>query len=422
MNRNRLPRFVNSLIDRIADAPMSPIGRLAARRLGTPEPVGTVAVTNFDEQATRVLITPVNYSGQATEWARALEASDESISARSAAVDVPGGFSFEADLVVPVATYHNDADWQRRQLAAASHATHVLIEAEEPPFGRLLGRSVEKQAKALKDAGVSVAYLAHGTDVRLPSRHRKQNPWSHYADPEIYAPRAETLAARNIELLGRSGGPVFVSTPDLLLDLPEATWCPVVVDPTRWQAPRAGREPGHPLRVAHAPSVGAVKGTELILPMLERLAAEGIIELDLVRGIPSAEMPAVFARADVVIDQVRIGSYGVAACEAMASGAMVVGHVSDVVRGLVRSLTGLSLPLIEATPESLEQVLRELAAEQDESRSAQRRQEAKQFIETIHDGRFSANALRAAWITQMQPGETELQAQTPTSAPDHTEM
>lgn len=374
---------------------MSPIGRLAARRLGTPPPRGSVASTSFADQPRRVLITPVNYSGQATAWARALEANVNNLSARSAAVDVPGGFSFEADLIVPVATYHNDVDWQQRQLAAASAATHVLIEAEEPPFGRLFGRSVERQAQALSDAGVSVAFLAHGTDVRLPSRHRAQNPWSHYSDPMIYAPRAEALAARNIALLKRSGKPVFVSTPDLLLDLPDSVWCPVVVDPARWHALRAARETTRPLRVTHAPSVGAVKGTELILPVLEKLEAEGIIELNLVRGVASAEMPTVFARADVVIDQLRIGSYGVAACEAMAAGAVVVGHVSNVVRERVRSHTGLDLPIVEANPESIEAVLRDLAARRELSALSDASQ---RFVSTVHDGRWASQALRDAWL------------------------
>ena len=400
LNRNRLPRWVNAGIDAIADAPMSPLGRLAARRMGKPAPRGSVPETRFEPRGRRVLITPVNYSGQATAWARALEASAPDLSARSAAVDVPGGFSFPANTVIPVGTYHNDPEWQRRQFEAAAGATHVLIEAEEPPFGRMLGRSVETQARALRDRGVAVAFMAHGTDVRLPSRHLRGNPWSHYGDSEIYAPRYEALAARNIALLERFGAPVFVSTPDLLLDLPDATWCPVVVDPERWDV-RDDSGRGARLRVAHAPSVGAVKGTELILPLLERLEAEGVIAVNLVRGVPSARMPEVFAAADVVIDQLRIGSYGVAACEAMAAGAVVVGHVSETVRGLVAERTGRELPIVEATPDSLEGVLRELAAAQDLGPQVA---EGRDFVREVHDGRRSARALLDHWIDDRPDG------------------
>lgn len=394
VNRNRFPRWINALIDKIADSPDTPIGRLVARRMGAPAPVGSIAATQFDDRPIRVLIAPVNYSGQGTAWARALEAADPDISARNMAIDVPGGFSFAADLVVPVGTYHNDPDWQHRQLRAALQATHLLIEAEEPPFGRLLGRSVTAQAEALRSGGVNVAFLAHGTDVRLPSRHRTQNPWSHYDDPEIYAPRDETVAQRNIDLLTGCGRPVFVSTPDLLVDLPYATWCPVSVDPDRWCGPARTARRG-PLRVAHAPSVGPIKGTNLILPTLERLVDEGVIVLDLIRGVPSAQVPARFAAADVVIDQMRIGSYGVAACEAMAAGCTVIGHVSAPVRALVRETTGLTLPIVEATAESIETVLRELSARADLTRMGAA---ATTFVRTVHDGRWAAQALLSTWI------------------------
>lgn len=396
MNRNRLPGWLNTAIDRIADSPTSFIGRIAARRLGEPAPEGSVAATTFAASRVRLLIAPVNYSGQGLAWARALEDADSAISARNMAIDVPGGFAYDADLVVPVGTYHNDPEWQRRQFDAATAATHVLIEAEEPPFGRFLGRSVKAQAAALENAGVNVAYLAHGTDARLPSRHMANNEWSYYADPSIYLPRAEVLAARNIQLLTSSASPVFVSTPDLILDLPMAIWCPVAVDLDRWRAQRSVRDVSQTLRVAHAPSVAAAKGTTLIRPVLDRLVAEGLIELTLIQGVRSADMPTAFARADVVLDQFRAGSYGVAACEAMAAGCIVVGQVSAQVRSAVRQTSGLDLPIVEATPNTLEGVLRQLAAT---AQLEAQRVAGTNFVGQVHDGRLSAKILLDNWIT-----------------------
>ena len=341
MNRNKLPSWVNSVIDWIADHPMSVPGRLAAKRFGKPAPDARIGVNSFGDKRVRVLIAPVNYSGQGFVWARALEHLRADVSAKNMAVEVLGGFSYESDLLVPPATYHNDANWQRRQLEAVAQATHVLIEAEEPPFGRLFGRSVAAQTRELQRRGVSVAFLAHGTDVRLPSRHLKNDPLSPYRDPGMYVPRAEQLASRNIALVQNSGRPAFVSTPDLLLDLPDALWCPVAVDLERWARPgRAARPSGAPLRVAHAPSVAAMKGTHLMLPVLEKLQAEGVIEFHLFQGVPSAHMPAKFGGVDVVLDQFRVGSYGVAACEALAAGNVVVGHVSEQVRTSVHEKTG----------------------------------------------------------------------------------
>lgn len=405
VNRNALPRWLNSMVDSIADSPTSLLGRVAARRLGAPAPRGTVASTRFDHRPRRVLIAPVNYSAQGVAWAHALEAADPGISARNMAVDVPGGFSFDADLVVPVGTYHNDPDWHRRQFEAATHATHVLIEAEEPPFGRLLGRSVAAQSGALRERGVDVAYIAHGTDVRLPSQHIADHPLSYFTDPSVYAPRAQVRAARNIALLLESGRPLFVSTPDLLDYVPGATWCPVVVDPGRWAVDRAPRDTSAPLRVAHAPSVGAVKGTQFIMPTLERLTAAGLIELEVITGVPSAEMPAAFARADVVVDQFRVGSYGVAACEAMAAGCVVVGDITAAVRAEVGSDTGFDLPIVDSDVTGLEDVLIALTCDEGFDR---RREAGRSFVRAVHDGRASARALIDQWIDPLVATEQEV--------------
>lgn len=411
MDRYRLPRFANILIDWIADHPMSIVGRVAAVRMGRPAPRRSVPVTTFDDRPNRVVIAPVNYSGQAREWARSLEKYDDSISARNMAMDVPGGFSFDADVVVPVGTFHNDRDWQEREFAAvAANATHLLVEAEEPPFGRLLGRSVARQAAALEARGVNIAYIGHGTDVRLPSLHMRRNPWSYFADPAIYTPRLEAVAARNIALVKASGRPVFVSTPDLLDDLPNARWCPVVVSPERWAVERKPRAAGAAIRVAHAPSVAVAKGTHLIMPALERLVADGVIELELVRGVPSAQMPEVFARADVVIDQLRAGSYGVAACEAMAAGCVVLGQVDFEVRERVGHLTGARLPIIETNPNTIEGDLRALAARADLSGVGA---EGIAFVRRVHDGRLSAEVLRDFWIV---PADSDRKAQSDASS------
>ena len=235
-DRHGLPSWVNRAIDHIADRPNSTIGRLAALRYGRTPRGMVVPISKFRAAHKRLLIAPVNYSGQAREWGRAVERDRADIAVTTMAVEVPGGFSFEADLVVPVPTYQNDTSWQRRQFdAMAANATHILIEALEPPFGRAFGRDVERQARALLDRGVSVAMMCHGTEIRLPSRHVQTTAWSLYNDPAVYTPRLEQVAQRNSRILERLRVPVFVSTPDLLIDVPTGAWCPVVVDRARWE-------------------------------------------------------------------------------------------------------------------------------------------------------------------------------------------
>ena len=104
---------------------------------------------------TTVYIGPTNYAGQGREWARALGAAG--VAARNMAVDVPGGFSFPADSVVPVPVYNLSESWQQAELEAVSRYTHVLVEAERPLFGRLLGRDPGREAELLAERGADLA-------------------------------------------------------------------------------------------------------------------------------------------------------------------------------------------------------------------------------------------------------------------------
>ena len=145
-----------------------------------------------------------------------------------------------------------------------------------------------------------------------------------------------------------------------------------------------------PLAV-HAPSNERIKGSDLIDPVLQQLADRGLIEYRRIRGVQPEQMPAVYREADIVLDQFRIGSYGVAACEAMAAGRVVLGHVTPAVRQTILDLAGMPLPIVEATPSSLEDVM--LGLLDDRSRSIAAGAAGPAFVREIHDGRRSATAL-----------------------------
>lgn len=391
-HRRSFPRWVNRLIDAVADDPTGPVGSIVGRILWRYSPGDVPEPMRAPEGDPSVYIAPVNYAQQGYEWSRALRASG--IDAVNSAIEVPGGYAFEADRVVPMAVFERSEGWRTAELAAASAYSHVLIEAERPLFSRLFDRDVEREVETLAARGVDVAFMAHGTDARLPSRHAAGSKWSPFRDEGVYFERIEREAARNIALLRKLGRPTFASTPDLLDDLPFALWCPVVVDPQRWSHPRPAYS--GPLRVVHAPTNPQIKGTDLIEPILDRLHAEGVIAYRRIVHVPHAQMPEAFANADVVLDQFRLGSFGVAACEAMAAGAVTVAHTTEQVRERVLTATGLELPIVDATPETLEAVLRSLAA--DRTGLERIGERSRHYVREVHDGRFSAQVLRENWI------------------------
>ncbi len=342
----------------------------------------------------RLFIAPVNYAGQGWLWARAVDAHVENAGAVNMVARMQSDFGHPADNVVPLGFYAGSTRWQRMQRnTVAKGFTHVMIEAEKQPFGAVLDESVASQVKWLQKRGVQVVMLCHGSDIRLPSRHIALNDDSPFLDSLAEVSGVlERTARRNSRLLDKLACPVFVSTPDLLLDVPTAHWLPVVVDVDAWSTDSTPLVRSRPV-VAHAPSRGSVKGSELIDPILHRLDDEGIISYRKVEGVAYELMPSIYREADIVLDQVRLGDYGVASCEAMAAGRVVIGHVSDHARAYVREMTGLPLPIVEATVGDLEAVLREVLA--DREQFAALAAEGVEFVQEVHDGRLSARVLEA---------------------------
>jgi len=90
------------------------------------------------------------------------------------------------------------------------------------------------------------------------------------------------------------------------------------------------------------------------------------------------------------LDQFRIGSFGVAACEAMAAGRIVVSHVSEQVRSVVTDATELSVPIVQAEADELAAVLRAVVDDPSEALALTAR--GADFVTSVHEGSASAAA------------------------------
>jgi hypothetical protein len=235
--------------------------------------------------------------------------------------------------------------------------------------------------------------VGHGNEVRLPSTHLHSTPYSHFgAGAADWAPvdQIEKNVAENLTLIADLDVPVLVSTAGLLADLPQAHLLGVVIEPERW----ANEEPTlvrKRLRVVHAPTQTHVKGTHLIEPVVHRLHEEGVIDYVELKGIAHEEMPKVFGEADIILDQFRVGDYGVGACEAMASGRIVLTHVTEQVRTEAEERAGMPLPIPSVTIDTLEEVLRDISARRDHYRTIAAA--GPEYVRRLHDGSFSRDVL-----------------------------
>ncbi|PRA82979.1 glycosyltransferase [Microbacterium sp. MYb66] len=341
---------------------------------------------------TRMLVGPVNYAGQGYRWSRAAETSG----VVSAVNYVHAGnnlLQYPADYTVSWRTAEHSRAWQGAMLdAITENYTHVLIEACFPILGGMFSGDLRRQTALLQERGVRVGIVGHGNEVRLPSTHLESTPWSPFTDSDDWIPAelAEKAVAANLQAIADLDVPTFVSTAGLLVDLPQAHFLGVVIDQQQWinDEPLLERDR---IRVIHGPTNPHVKGTPLIVPTAQRLHDEGLIEFIQLDRVPNHEMPAVMASADVVLDQFRIGDYGVAACESMTSGRVVLAHVTDQVRREVEAHAGMPLPIPDTTPGTLEQVLRDIVARREEYRAMART--GRDFVARLHNGDFSRDQL-----------------------------
>ncbi|MFK4083812.1 glycosyltransferase [Kribbella sp. NPDC020789] len=332
----------------------------------------------------RLLIGPVNSSGQAWLWAKALEpvVPTEALSTTGAK------YEFPAHRIATAEQYKSDLRWQY-DLAAyvLAEVSHVLFEAGRPLFGQLPGQLWTSEVPSLDKAGIEHGVIFHGSEIRDPARHRELFAYSPFQDPQDDFTRR--LQAANDALrrhLASYEGPVFVTTPDLLEFVDNGTWLPLTVDVEALASDRPVLERDVPV-VLHAPSSSALKGSAYVDPVLTELEARGLIKYQRVEGVRHSELAALVKDADLVVDQLALGSYGVLACEAMAAGRVTVGHVADRVRALLPA----ELPIAEATPGDLGAVIERLISERESSRKLADGGAA--YVRELHDGRRAVEAL-----------------------------
>jgi glycosyltransferase involved in cell wall biosynthesis len=213
---------------------------------------------------------------------------------------------------------------------------------------------------ALKAMRKGIVFQSWGSDLR--SRHGSEVRYLRRADAVIVG---SYLTRR---LAPRGPWPEYdVVHPAIVLD----DWQPSPV------------EPGPVLRIAHAPSKRAVKGTADVLAAVESLRTRGApVELDLIEGVPNREARLRYAAADVVIDQLKVGWYGMLAIESMALAKPVVVHLDAEAAAETEEAFGLELPLVRADASSLEDVLAGLVEVRESLPELGRR--SREYVERVH--------------------------------------
>ncbi len=242
-----------------------------------------------------------------------------------------------------------------------------------------------RDLRRLAHAGVAIAVTYQGDDARQGTvSDQLGRNLTAIAGPGYYNPASDSAKRTCIATMDRYAARVFFLNPDLARVLPpRARFMPYAhVDARTWTpgAPGDG-----PLRIVHAPTHRGLKGTAHVHAAVERLRGEGLaVELDVVEGLPHAEALRRYAVADLLIDQLHIGWYGGLAVECMALGKAVVCRLRREDFTCLPPGMADELPVIDAGPDDLAEVLRRLIAlGRDGLRDIGAR--SRRYVERWHD-------------------------------------
>lgn len=131
--------------------------------------------------------------------------------------------------------------------------------------------------------------------------------------------------------------------------------------------------------IVHAPSDKNIKGTEYVLKAIDRLEREYDLEFILVHGIPHQQAKNIYQRADITVDQLLIGNYGVFAIESMALGKPVISYISEDQREYYPE----DLPILSANPDNIYKQLKMLI--ENSTLRHELGLKGRQYVEKYHD-------------------------------------
>jgi glycosyltransferase involved in cell wall biosynthesis len=201
----------------------------------------------------------------------------------------------------------------------------------------------------------------------------------HFLGSDIRGKPRQELAWAN-----RAGARI-VGSYDAIRWVPDAVVVPPGID-LREYTPAPPSDSTRPV-VLHAPSSRRRKGTQHVIAACEQLP----VELEIIEGLHHDEARRRYERADIVVDQLNAGWYGLFAIEAMALGKPVVTFLHDEAVARTEEAFQTELPVVSATAETLTDRLRPLVEDAAERRRIGAL--SRTYVEQIHDADKIADRL-----------------------------
>ncbi|MEM5852890.1 MAG: glycosyltransferase [Candidatus Aenigmatarchaeota archaeon] len=224
-------------------------------------------------------------------------------------------------------------------------------------------------AFAAKKIGKKIVFHFHGCEVRL-----KEHGSCSFCQKMSKSSKLSLI--KNAKKLSDL---IIVSTPDLLDELPDAVWINNSIDIEKWKQDRKKIKEDETIKILHSASDRLVKGTVYIESAVEKLKKEGYnVKLLILENTPNIKVKEFLQHADISVDQLIIGWYGVFAIESMALGIPTCAYIRKDLEKHMKNL-----PIVNVNPRNLYEKLR-ILVEDEKLREKLGRKSIKFVIEN-HD-------------------------------------
>ena len=232
--------------------------------------------------------------------------------------------------------------------------------------------------KLLKQCGKPIVMHHWGNDVRMHSIARRNNPFVYTGD----SPPEETVR-RTLSALGELVSDAIVQDHEVLPYVEpyyrRVHVIPLAIELDQFPPQFPSLSENNPL-VLHAPTNREFKGTAYVEKAIEALRKQLRFRYVRIEKMSHQEAVAMYRQADIVIDQILCGSYGLLSVEAMAYGKPVIAYVRPDL--LARYEDGP--PICTANPDTIYDILKSLLLSPE--KRLQAGQAGRRFVERYHDG------------------------------------
>jgi len=249
----------------------------------------------------------------------------------------------------------------------------------------------------------------NGCDARQKFPTMAARKWAACHDSNCYAGQCnsgelDVQRRAGITKMARYAQHIWAVNPDLLSFLPpeKSSFLPYAISV-------GNRSPQYPncegvLRVAHAPTDRAAKGTQHVIDVCRALADRypGRIELDLIENLVREQALDRLLQCDVLVDQLLIGWYGGVAIEAMMLGKAVIVRIEsdDLAYIPAKMRSQLDTAFIQSDPDQLYAALEDCILNRERVKAAA--ENGRAYAQLWHDpiavAHITTTAYQAAFV------------------------